>query len=51
MSLPQVVIDTSVIIAGLRSKRGSAFKLLSLIGTEAFDQEKWDTSLALQGDF
>lgn len=37
MSLPQVVIDTNVIIAGLRSKRGSAFKLLSLIGTEAFD--------------
>jgi len=37
MSLPQVVIDTNVIIAGLRSRRGSAFKLLTLIDTGQFD--------------
>jgi putative PIN family toxin of toxin-antitoxin system len=37
MPLPQVVIDTNVIVAGLRSKRGSAFQLLSLIDTEQFD--------------
>ncbi len=37
MPLPQVVIDTNVIVAGLRSKRGSAFQLLSRIDTEQFD--------------
>ncbi len=37
MSLPQIVIDTNVIIAGLRSRRGSAFKLLTLIDTGQFD--------------
>jgi len=37
MSLPQVVIDTNVIVAGLRSRRGSAFKLLTLIDTGQFD--------------
>lgn len=33
MPLPQIVIDTNVIVAGLRSRRGSAFKLLALIDT------------------
>ena len=37
MSLPQIVIDTNVIIAGLRSRRGPTFQLLSLIGTRKFD--------------
>jgi putative PIN family toxin of toxin-antitoxin system len=37
MPLPQVVIDTNVLIAGLRSRRGSAFQLLSLIDTGHFD--------------
>ena len=37
MPLPQVVIDTNVIVAGLRSTRGSAFKLLALIDTGEFD--------------
>jgi putative PIN family toxin of toxin-antitoxin system len=37
MPLPQVVIDTNVIVAGLRSRRGSAFQLLVLISTEQFD--------------
>lgn len=37
MPLPQIVIDTNVIVAGLRSRRGSAFQLLVLIGTKQFD--------------
>jgi putative PIN family toxin of toxin-antitoxin system len=37
MPLPQVVIDTNVILPGLRSRRGSAFQLLALIGTEQFE--------------
>jgi putative PIN family toxin of toxin-antitoxin system len=37
MPLPQVVIDTNVIVAGLRSRRGSAFQLLALIDTGQFD--------------
>lgn len=37
MTLPQVVIDTNVIVTGLRSNRGSAFRLLQLIGTGKFD--------------
>jgi len=37
MPLPQIVIDTNVIVAGLRSRRGSAFQLLKLIATEQFD--------------
>lgn len=37
MSLPQIVIDTNIIVAGLRSRRGGAFQLLSLIDTGQFD--------------
>jgi putative PIN family toxin of toxin-antitoxin system len=37
MSIPQIVIDTNVVVAGLRSRRGSAFQLLTLIGTGQFD--------------
>lgn len=37
MLLPQVVIDTNVIVSGLRSRRGSAFKLLTFIGKGQFD--------------
>ena len=37
MPTPQIVIDTNVLVAGLRSKRGRAFELLSLVGTGAFD--------------
>jgi putative PIN family toxin of toxin-antitoxin system len=37
VDLPQIVIDSSVIIAGLRSKRGYAFQLLSLVGKGRFD--------------
>jgi len=37
MAVPQVVLDTNVIVAGLRSKRGSAFRVLTLVGTGVFD--------------
>ncbi|MGB7088405.1 MAG: putative toxin-antitoxin system toxin component, PIN family [Phormidesmis sp.] len=37
MPAPQIVIDTNVIVAGLRSKNGSAFRLLELVGGERFD--------------
>ncbi len=33
----QVVIDTNVIIAGLRSRRGASFQLLQLIGSGMFE--------------
>lgn len=37
MSVPQIVLDTNVIIAGLRSRNGSAFRLLTLVGSERFN--------------
>lgn len=37
MPIAQIVLDTNVIVAGLRSRRGSAFRLLTLVGTEQFD--------------
>ena len=37
MQTPQVVIDTNVLIAAQRSKRGASSKLMSLIGTNRFD--------------
>jgi predicted nucleic acid-binding protein len=36
MERPEIVIDTSVLVAGLRSRRGAAFKLLSLVGSGHF---------------
>ena len=36
MPIPHIVIDTNVMVAGLRSRRGSAFRLLTLMGTEQF---------------
>lgn len=32
-----IVLDTNVVVAGLRSKRGSAFRLLELVGSERFN--------------
>jgi putative PIN family toxin of toxin-antitoxin system len=32
----EIVIDTNVLVAGLRSRRGAAFRLLSLVGSERF---------------
>lgn len=36
MSIPQIVIDTNVIVAGLRSRNGSAFQLLKRVGNQQF---------------
>lgn len=37
MDAYSVVIDTNVLIAALRSKRGASFRLLMLLGSKAFD--------------
>jgi putative PIN family toxin of toxin-antitoxin system len=37
MRVPDIVLDTNVIIAALRSKRGASYKLLSLVGTHQFE--------------
>lgn len=37
MSAPRIVLDTNVLVAGLRSRQGQAFKLLSLLGTDRFE--------------
>ena len=37
MAVPNIVIDTNVIIAALRSRRGASNKLLSLVGTRKFE--------------
>ena len=37
VSIPQIIIDTNVVIAALRSKRGASSKLLSLVGTQRFE--------------
>ena len=37
MPVPQVVLDTNVIVSGLRSTRGSAFRILKLVGSGHFD--------------
>lgn len=36
MPVPQIVIDTNVVVAGLRSRNGSAFRLLELVDSERF---------------
>ncbi len=37
MAIPQIVLDTNVLISGLRSRQGSSFKILSLVRTGKFD--------------
>ena len=37
MRIPQIVIDSNVIIAAQRSRRGASSKLMSLLGTGRFD--------------
>lgn len=37
MKLPQIIIDTNVIISAQRSRRGASAKLVSLIGTGRFE--------------
>jgi len=36
VSIPNIVIDTNVVIAALRSQRGASYRLLSLVGTKRF---------------
>jgi putative PIN family toxin of toxin-antitoxin system len=42
MKRPQIVIDTSIFIAALRSRQGAAYKLLMLI-----DGEKFETNISV----
>ena len=37
MASPRVVVDTNVLVAGLRSRRGTAFRLLSEVGRGRFE--------------
>lgn len=37
MPVPVVLLDTNVLVAGLRSKKGAAFRLLSLVGKGDFE--------------
>ena len=37
MEINRIVIDTNVIIAGLRSRNGASFKLISLLGCDQFE--------------
>ncbi|MGA7952498.1 MAG: PIN domain-containing protein, partial [Gloeobacterales cyanobacterium] len=37
MPVPQIFIDTNVIVVGLRSRRGCSFRLLTLVGAGQFD--------------
>jgi predicted nucleic acid-binding protein len=41
----RIVIDTNVLVSGLRSRGGASNKLLSLIGTERFVTAMWRPSL------
>lgn len=37
MSKPEVVLDTNILVAGLRSRLGASFRLISLIGSGKFE--------------
>ena len=37
MPVPTVVLDTNVLVAAVRSKRGASFAVLELVGTGLFD--------------
>ncbi len=37
MSAPLVVLDTNVLVAAVRSRRGASFRLLSLVGGSKFE--------------
>ncbi len=36
-TIPRVVVDTNVLVAGLRSRRGASFRLLSEVGRGRFE--------------
>ena len=35
--MPRIVLDTNVLVAALRSRRGASFRLLSLVGSGRFE--------------
>ena len=37
MTVPQIVIDTNILVSGLRSAEGPSFRLLQLVGKSRFD--------------
>ncbi|HYR06126.1 MAG TPA: putative toxin-antitoxin system toxin component, PIN family [Longimicrobium sp.] len=37
MRLPEVVLDTNLLVAGLRSRRGASARVLALVGTGKFN--------------
>ena len=37
METPRIVVDTNVLVAGLRSRQGASFRLLQLLGTGRFE--------------
>jgi putative PIN family toxin of toxin-antitoxin system len=37
MGVPKIVLDTNVLVAGLRSRRGASFRLLQMLGTGRFE--------------
>ena len=37
MAPPKIVLNTNVLVAGLRSRRGASFRLLGLLGTGRFE--------------
>lgn len=37
MSKPEIVLDTNILVSGLRSRLGASFRLLSLVGSEKFE--------------
>lgn len=37
MKRPLVVLDTNIVVAALRSRRGAAFRVLAAVGGESFD--------------
>jgi putative PIN family toxin of toxin-antitoxin system len=37
VAVPRVVVDTNVVVAGLRSRRGASFRLLSEVGKGRFE--------------
>lgn len=34
--MPQIVLDTNVLVSGVRSRRGAAYQVLTLVGRERF---------------
>jgi predicted nucleic acid-binding protein len=37
MVIPQIVLDTNILVSALRSNRGVAYRLLQLVGTQQFE--------------